>query len=68
MHGKRRTRSPRVCLEAPTIPEGGMIGYFLAENKIRFEANLHSAQKTKLNTSSGLLALAMNVIGRQRGA
>jgi hypothetical protein len=47
--------------------EGGMIGFVLAENKIRFEINLEAAQKAKLRISSRLLALAKNVIGGQRG-
>ena len=47
--------------------EGGMIGFVLTENKIRFEINLEAAQKAKLKISSRLLALAKNVIGGQRG-
>jgi YfiR/HmsC-like len=47
--------------------EGGVIGFVLEENKIRFEINLESAQKAKLKISSRLLALAKNVIGGQRG-
>jgi hypothetical protein len=47
--------------------EGGMIGFVLEENKIRFEINLAAAQKGKLKISSRLLALAKNVIGGQRG-
>lgn len=47
--------------------DGGMIGFVLEENKIRFEINLEAAQKAKLKISSRLLALAKNVIGGQRG-
>jgi hypothetical protein len=49
------------------IQEGGMIGFLLEENKIRFEVNLEAAQKEKLRISSRLLALAKTVIGGQRG-
>jgi len=47
--------------------DGGMIGFVLDENKIRFEINLEAAQKAKLKISSRLLALAKSVIGGQRG-
>ncbi len=47
--------------------EGGMIGFCLEENKIRFEINLEAAQKAQLKISSRLLALAKSVIGGQRG-
>jgi hypothetical protein len=43
--------------------EGGMIGLFLEENKIRFEINLASAEHAKLKLSSRLLALAKTVLG-----
>ena len=46
---------------------GGMIGFFLEENKIRFEINLEAAEHAKLKVSSRLLALAKTVIGGQRG-
>ncbi len=49
------------------VQEGGMIGFLLEENKIRFEVNLEAAQKAKLRISSRLLALAKSVIGGQRG-
>lgn len=48
-------------------PEGGMIGFVLEGNKIRFEINLEAAQKARLKISSRLLALAKGVIGGQRG-
>jgi hypothetical protein len=47
--------------------EGGIIGFVLEENKIRFEINLDAAQKARLKISSRLLGLAKNVIGGQRG-
>jgi len=49
------------------VQEGGMIGFLLEENKIRFEINLEAAQNAKLRISSRLLALAKSVIGGQRG-
>jgi hypothetical protein len=49
------------------VQEGGMIGFCLEENKIRFEINLEAAQKANLRISSRLLALAKSVIGGQRG-
>jgi YfiR/HmsC-like len=49
------------------VQEGGMIGFLLEENKIRFEINLEAAQKAKLRISSRLLALAKSVVGGQRG-
>jgi hypothetical protein len=49
------------------VQDGGMIGFFLEENKIRFEINLEAAQKAKFRISSRLLALAKSVIGGQRG-
>lgn len=49
------------------VQDGGMIGFVLEENKIRFEINLEAAQKARLKISSRLLALAKSVIGGQRG-
>lgn len=49
------------------VQEGGMIGFLVEENKIRFEVNLEAAQKANLKLSSRLLALAKSVIGGQRG-
>jgi uncharacterized protein DUF4154 len=49
------------------VEEGGIIGFLLEENKIRFEVNLEAAQNAKLRISSRLLALAKSVIGGQRG-
>lgn len=49
------------------VQEGGMIGFVMEENKIRFEINLEAAQKANLKISSRLLALAKSVLGGQRG-
>jgi hypothetical protein len=49
------------------VQEGGMIGFLLEENKIRFEVNLEAAQNAQLKISSKLLALAKSVISGQRG-
>jgi hypothetical protein len=49
------------------VQDGGMIGFVLEENKIRFAVNLEAAQKAKLKISSRLLALAKSVIGGERG-
>jgi hypothetical protein len=48
------------------VKDGGMIGFCLEENKIRFEINLESAEKARLRISAKLLALAKIVIGRPR--
>jgi hypothetical protein len=47
--------------------DGGIIGFFLEQNKIRFEINLDAAVKAKLKISAKLLALARTVIGNPRG-
>jgi hypothetical protein len=49
------------------VQGGGMIGFLLEENKIRFEINLEAAKKAKLKISSRLLALAKTVIGGEGG-
>lgn len=49
------------------VQDGGMIGFLLEENKIRFEINLDAAEHARLKVSSRLLALAKRVIGGQRG-
>jgi hypothetical protein len=46
---------------------GGMIGFCLEQNKIRFEINLEAAGRAKLKISAKLLALAKTVIGSQGG-
>ncbi|MGA8676582.1 MAG: YfiR family protein [Candidatus Acidiferrales bacterium] len=45
------------------IKEGGMIGFCLDNNKVRFEINVGAADRAKLKISSRLLLLAKNVIG-----
>jgi hypothetical protein len=41
-----------------------MIGFFLEENKIRFEINLETAGLAKLKISSRLVALARRVVNK----
>lgn len=45
------------------IQQGGMIGFCLQENKIRFDINLKAAQRANLKISSRLLLLAKAVVG-----
>jgi hypothetical protein len=47
--------------------DGGVIGFCLDENKVRFEINLDAASKARLKISAKLLSLAKTVIGNQRG-
>jgi hypothetical protein len=47
--------------------DGGMIGFFLEDNKVRFEINLDAAEHAKLKISARLLALAKTVIGGPKG-
>jgi len=47
--------------------DGGMIGFFLEDNKVRFEINLEAAENAKLKISARLLALAKTVIGGPKG-
>ena len=42
--------------------QGGMIGFSLQDNKVRFEINLGAAQQAGLKISSRLLTLAKKVI------
>lgn len=42
--------------------DGGMIGFFLEDNKVRFEINLDAAECAKLKISARLLTLAKSVI------
>ncbi len=49
------------------VEEGGIIGFCLEQNKIRFEINLEAAERAKLKISAKLLALAKTVIGSPRG-
>ena len=48
------------------VADGGMIGLFLQENKIRFDINLKAAQRANLKISSRLLLLAKRVLGDGR--
>lgn len=47
--------------------QGGMIGFFLEDNKVRFEINLDAAEQAKLKISARLLTLAKTVIGGPKG-
>ncbi len=44
------------------VNQGGMIGFCLEENKIRFEINLGSAERANLRISAKLLTLARRVV------
>lgn len=43
--------------------QGGMIGFSIEDNKIRFDINLQAAQRARLKISSRLLLLAKRVVG-----
>jgi hypothetical protein len=45
------------------LEEGGMIGFLLEDNKVRFEVNLEATDKAGLKLSAKLLALAKTVKG-----
>jgi len=45
------------------VQQGGMIGFCLVDNKVRFEINLEAAERAKLKISSRLLLLAKTVVG-----
>ena len=47
------------------VEQGGMIGFCLVENKVRFEINVQAAEQAKLRISSRLLLLAKTVIGNR---
>jgi hypothetical protein len=47
--------------------DGGVIGFCLEDNKIRFEINLRAAEHARLQISARLLALAKTVIGGPKG-
>lgn len=49
------------------VQVGGVIGFLLEDNKVRFEINLDAAEKAKLKISSRLLTLAKTVIGGTKG-
>jgi hypothetical protein len=44
---------------------GGIIGFVVENNKVRFEINVETAEKAKLKISSRLLSLAKTVIGNR---
>jgi hypothetical protein len=47
--------------------DGGMIGFCLEDNKVRFEINLNAATQANLKISARLLTLAKTVIGNPKG-
>jgi hypothetical protein len=47
--------------------QGGMIGFFLEEKKVRFEINVGAAENARLKISAKLLALAKTVLGSPKG-
>jgi YfiR/HmsC-like len=49
------------------VQGGGMIGFFLEDNKVRFDINLDAAERAKLKISARLLALAKTVVGGPKG-
>ena len=49
------------------VQGGGMIGFFLEGNKVRFDINLDAAERAKLKISARLLALAKIVVGGPKG-
>ena len=49
------------------VQGGGIIGFFLEGNKVRFDINLDAAGRAKLKISARLLALAKTVIGGPKG-
>jgi hypothetical protein len=46
-------------------PQGGMIGFILEENKVRFVINTDVAEQAQLRISSKLLKLAKEVLGER---
>lgn len=45
------------------VKQGGMIGFLVENNKVRFEINEQAAEQAKLKISARLLLLAKSVIG-----
>jgi hypothetical protein len=45
------------------VKQGGMIGFSMENNKLRFDINVEAATRAKLKISSRLLLLAKSVIG-----
>jgi hypothetical protein len=50
------------------VQQGGMIGFLLEGNKVRFEINIDAAERAKLKISARLLTLAKTVIGVPKGS
>lgn len=48
------------------VEDSGMIGFRVAENKIRFDINLEAAESAGLKISARLLTLAKTVIGKPK--
>jgi hypothetical protein len=46
--------------------KGGVIGFFMEQNRVRFEVNLDSAKRAQLNISAKLLSLARIVKADRR--
>jgi hypothetical protein len=46
--------------------DGGMIGFFIENNKVRFDINLQAAERARLKISSQLLLLAKNVTSNHK--
>lgn len=49
--------------ESGFLQQGGVVNFFLDENRIRFEVNMEAAQQKQLKISSKLLSLA-KIVGR----
>jgi hypothetical protein len=49
------------------LDAGGMIDFFLEDNKVRFEVNLDAAESADLKIRSRLLVLAQRVVGESHG-
>lgn len=45
------------------VDDGGMVGFLLEDNKVRFEVNLEATERAGLKLSAKLLALAKTVKG-----
>jgi len=51
--------------ESFVLQQGGIIGFCLEDNKVRFDVNIDAADRARLRISSKLLLLAKIVIGKQ---
>jgi hypothetical protein len=49
------------------VQQGGTIGFFLEDHKVRCEVNLTAAEHAQLKISARLLSLAKTVIGSPKG-